>query len=1486
MHDLSKEFCDGVKLCTLVAALQGRSGIKGMKANPKNRHQKIENATLALQATKMDKVKLVNIGPEDIVNGNKKLILGLVWSYILRYQIGKTEIPPKQLMLAWLNAVIPSCNIKNFTTDWNNGKALNALIEYCEPGLAPDWRNLSPADSESNCEHAMRLAQERLGVPMVVSPQHMASADIDQLSVMTYLSYFMKMDSCGYKATLREVNRLLLSNPVFNFTSDWRDGNAVCGLVESVGGLIPDRAQLDTTDALHTTSIGLQAAKEIGIEPILSAKDMVQPQAGHLAVMAYAARFINKPAVRQSAAKHVEIMFNTVNIAPGSKTQYSLMMKHGDPRLHTIEVTVTDPMGKRVPTALEWQEDNPGRGMGSFTPTVTGAHMLRVECDGETIRGCPIGFNVTGSGKAISVVKRDQGVVGEISKLEILCDTESSSDVQMICTAPSGERKEVELSRSLSGRSLKNSFVPDAASFILAGVWQVSVLCKGEHAAGSPFNMNVINPEAVKLYNLEGGVIGEQFSFMGENAYSLKFVPTGPGVHLIRPMFGGKDVRDEPYKVEIADSNRVSATGQGLSLAKIHQLAKFTVDVGTSNAGTGDVTVNIKDSKGGEVPCRVQSKSERIYEAEYRPEVIGNHELVVKFADKQIRESPFTVNVYNDPSAEVPDEGIVGQPVTIVLNTADTGTGDLNIIVDEGRVPVETSRLGKGKHCAEFTPKDLGLYKVELEFNGFPIQGSPWYVNVTPAPAARSRSATPPLPAYHPAPPPLITSSSSSVSSASSPPPPPEPPQPIYSQIFKKPKTVTTETSLVTPATQIDPAAIVSKPPAAQYARVGELRSFDVSTSKVKVKIQDEFGSQIPYKTKKKDKGAMFVSYTFTHIGDHWIHLTARTPIIGSPFLVYVFDPNLVKVYGLLEIFTCGVPSVFTVDARRAGKGEITVQVDQGNVPCSVESSGDGLYQVSYISNTVGTRNIDILFNKCPVKGSPFYSSAAAEEAPPAGRTSYVKPIPTVSTSYVVPPPAVQPVSVAPVPPAATAEPLLPDYSAIRVHGDGLNVVEEDKVTTFFISHAGEKGQPDVRIEGRHSVARCDVQAMDDDQYKVSYIPVETGLYNIHVKWNGRDLEGSPFCSKAVNPRKVRLEGDWATHSDEEERLLLQVSQTKRLLFDISKAGPGKLSAAGKHLSTGAPLQCVVSERDEYHYWVDIVAGEPGDAVLKLTFGGYHIPNSPLSALVSEPTVIEPARRNRVLLTGDGYLEPTVGKISNFYIDGSLAEKGVPQVTLKNSKLEVMDVTLEQLSSDQEYRCSYLIDQSEKIHVHGPGVLPGILANFDGTFYIDTEGAGKGDCEVKIKGPKGDVKYRSSLEGPKKRLIQCIYEPTEVGLYVVYVKWSGEEIVESPIKVYIFDTYDELNKFKDNNELPRFMIPQDNLSLDTYSSPTRRAIRTRSEPVNGNLVLRGPPIRANTTGPRYNNAYEGKLSYFVVEENSPIYRAQEDQKQSVFIANH
>ena len=68
-----------------------------------------------------------------------------------------------------------------------------------------------------NAESAIRLAHEHLGIPMVLTPENLSSHDLDELSGMTYLSYFMKEESPGYYATLNWVRQQISPRPVNNF---------------------------------------------------------------------------------------------------------------------------------------------------------------------------------------------------------------------------------------------------------------------------------------------------------------------------------------------------------------------------------------------------------------------------------------------------------------------------------------------------------------------------------------------------------------------------------------------------------------------------------------------------------------------------------------------------------------------------------------------------------------------------------------------------------------------------------------------------------------------------------------------------------------------------------------------------------------------------------------------------------------------------------------------------------------------------------------------------------------------------------------------------------------------------------------------------------------------------------------------------------------------------------------------------------------------
>ncbi|KAK6042786.1 hypothetical protein COOONC_19709 [Cooperia oncophora] len=135
-----------------------------------------------------------------------KLILGLIWCLIQRYQIAShSKIPPKKLMMAWIQSALPEMKLTNFRTNWNDGRALSALLEYCQSGLCPEWRGLDPEKGLANCERALKLANEYLNIPPIISAAHLNSPHLDELSCITYLSYFIMRGACGYQATLRRV---------------------------------------------------------------------------------------------------------------------------------------------------------------------------------------------------------------------------------------------------------------------------------------------------------------------------------------------------------------------------------------------------------------------------------------------------------------------------------------------------------------------------------------------------------------------------------------------------------------------------------------------------------------------------------------------------------------------------------------------------------------------------------------------------------------------------------------------------------------------------------------------------------------------------------------------------------------------------------------------------------------------------------------------------------------------------------------------------------------------------------------------------------------------------------------------------------------------------------------------------------------------------------------------------------------------------------
>eukprot|EP01119_Soliformovum_irregulare_P005582 TRINITY_DN17323_c0_g1_i1.p1 TRINITY_DN17323_c0_g1~~TRINITY_DN17323_c0_g1_i1.p1 ORF type:complete len:494 (-),score=154.72 TRINITY_DN17323_c0_g1_i1:202-1620(-) len=195
INDLGKDLADGLLLINLLEIISGKS-VGRYNKNPKIPTQKLENTAIAMKFVADEGVKTVNIGNEDITNGKLKLILGLIWTLILRYQINKggSDSDAKNDLLKWVRSKIPEYDIKGFTKDWNDGKAICALVDALAPGTCKDHRSLNPGDALANATRGIDAGYNTLGVPRIVLPDEMVHPKVDEHAMMTYIAYYRDLD--------------------------------------------------------------------------------------------------------------------------------------------------------------------------------------------------------------------------------------------------------------------------------------------------------------------------------------------------------------------------------------------------------------------------------------------------------------------------------------------------------------------------------------------------------------------------------------------------------------------------------------------------------------------------------------------------------------------------------------------------------------------------------------------------------------------------------------------------------------------------------------------------------------------------------------------------------------------------------------------------------------------------------------------------------------------------------------------------------------------------------------------------------------------------------------------------------------------------------------------------------------------------------------------------------------------------------------------
>ncbi|KAK0188120.1 actinin-like protein [Armillaria mellea] len=195
MSSLVKDLSDGVRLIQLME-IMGDVSLGRYNKAPRMRIQKAENVNKALEFITSRGVKLTNIGPEDIIDGNLKLILGMIWTLILRFtiaDISEEGLSAKEGLLLWCQRKTEpykDVNVQDFSLSWSDGLALCALIHCHRPDLL-DYDKLDKSDRHANTRLAFQVAADHLNIPQLLEVEDLCDSNHpDERSVMTYIASF------------------------------------------------------------------------------------------------------------------------------------------------------------------------------------------------------------------------------------------------------------------------------------------------------------------------------------------------------------------------------------------------------------------------------------------------------------------------------------------------------------------------------------------------------------------------------------------------------------------------------------------------------------------------------------------------------------------------------------------------------------------------------------------------------------------------------------------------------------------------------------------------------------------------------------------------------------------------------------------------------------------------------------------------------------------------------------------------------------------------------------------------------------------------------------------------------------------------------------------------------------------------------------------------------------------------------------------------
>ncbi|RWS15635.1 Filamin-B-like protein [Dinothrombium tinctorium] len=1051
----------------------------------------------------------------------------------------------------------------------------------------------------------------------------------------------------------------------------------------------------------------------------------------------------------------------------------------------------------------------------NFTPNEVGDHLVDVKIGAESAFDCPFLVKVYDS-KKVKVSDITSGVIGKPVFFSIDASQAGAGNLEIIVSI--GGRNVPNYVQSEGNAKFRVNFKPTEASPHL-----ISVKFNGEPVPGSPFTVKVIDgcnslitASQLKMASLTKGLqfsienknrtikdcavyisspSGKRFSpdiYTNTETFDINFSPTEVGPHQIVVLLDNVTVPGSPFSCNVYDVSKVRVAGLGpASLGKA-----FTFQVDASQAGEGTLELVVTTRKSS-VRAEVMMRSRGLYDVTFVPTENMSHYVNITFNEEDVPGSPFKVDImdsYISPKYVKEIEtrnkvnyGLVGSKNSLLIECKHEKENQIQVKVTgphDNEIP-STLTAENGKVKVEYIPKEVGLHKVDVFLNKASLLQQPMSIEV-----------------YDPSRVKLINVQDGVIG---------------REQTFKVDctragrgemtimikagekevnhivKEVLPGIYLTTYVPKIDLPHYISvfynghlAPGCPQMVEIRDpsqsiiihgaaLKSFVcgkpvnflietggfASSKDFDVIITDPKGFPLPVKCYQQKDGSLLAEFTPNKIGGHKIEvLYLEKPVSGSPFISEGFDPMKVVLQKIKSTnFVVNEKIFFTLNRKDAGYAELDVTVTSPlgrHLPIEVKGTPDGEGEmIEFIPTVPGKYKIAITFGGYEVPLSPVTFIAQEGSLP-------------------------------------TAE------------GNGLLVGMINEEATFKINSKGLSGKPEVRVDGPDTEAVCTI-VESGGNHIVTYTPLEIGVFDVHVLWNGREIEGSPFHPKVINLANVAPIGGWENLLDEGNKMCCNLNEENKISFDVSGAGPGKLRAEIK-LPDSSLVPANVEQTGPHKFRFAFVPKIIGEYAINFYFCDVLLPKSPLMAVTHETSSNECAT---VVLRGHGLAGSRVGEETEFIIDGSEAGPGQPEISLTGVKADI-PIKVKQISqrifkaiytpsvpgtyllnvvwaNKQVKGCPLKVSilprcDASRVICSGEGLKGGTVGK-EIKAFIDTRRAGPGDLTAHCMGPHKAAycELYDQLNGT----FDLIIKPQEGGRHLLTIKYGNEHIPGSPFNLRI-----------------------------------------------------------------------------------------------------